>query len=170
LLYLQKYKQQYVSAERGIMTAEIFQLLEPHTIVEKIYLPQIGKQAKIPVFSESVSAGFPSPADDYIEDFLDLNEKYINNPAATFFMRVRGSSVPGIASGDMLIVDCSLTPKDGDIVIAIIDGELRVKKIAFKNSRKYLLSHHEHYEPVEISESMELVIWGVVTTIIHALR
>jgi DNA polymerase V len=160
----------YSSIKRRFMTANILQFPEPQTLVEKIYSPQIANQVRLPVFSESVSAGFPSPADDYIEDFLDLNEKYIQNPAATFFMRVSGNSIQGISSGDMLIIDCSLTPCDGDLVIAVLNGELLVKRLAFKKSRKFLQAHSDNYEPIEITDSMELTIWGVVTTIIHALR
>jgi DNA polymerase V len=152
------------------MTANILQFPEPQTVVEKIFSPQITSQIKLPVFSESVSAGFPSPADDYIEDFLDLNEKFIQNPAATFFMRVSGNSIEGISSGDMLIIDCSLTPHDGDIVVAILNGELIVKKIVFKGPKKYLQSNNPRFEPIEITENMELTIWGVVTNVIHTLR
>jgi DNA polymerase V len=98
--------------------------------VVEIFVPEDGEKIELPLFLESVSAGFPSPADDYLENKLDLNQHLIKNPPATFFVRVTGDSMvdAGIYSGDILVVDRSLNPKDGNIVIAVINGELTVKR------------------------------------------
>jgi DNA polymerase V len=144
---------------------------QEHTRVEKIILPERLSEVKLPLFLESVSAGFPSPADDYIQAKLDLNDHLIRNPAATFFVRVVGDSMlgAGIYSGDFLVVDRSLNPKDGNIVIAVINGELLVKRIQKKKSKYYLLPENPKYDPIEITESMQFEVWGVVTTVVHSL-
>lgn len=141
------------------------------TKVVEIYLPERLVDIKLPLFLESVSAGFPSPADDYLEGKLDLNEYLIINPASTFLVRVTGDSMvnSGIYSGDLLIVDRSLEPKDGNIVIAVIDGELTVKKLRFIKNKLTLLPDNPKYKPIEINENMNFEVWGVVSTVIHPL-
>jgi len=122
-----------------------------------------------PLFSSGVSAGFPSPAEDYIEQRLDLNELLIQNPAATFFVRVNGDSMSGagINNKDILIVDRSLEPVSGKIVIAIINGEFTVKRL-FKNGDSCkLVAENPDYPPIEISEESACEIWGVVTSSIN---
>lgn len=127
------------------------------------------RPAKLPLYSSSVPAGFPSPADDYIEMHLDLNEYLIKHQASTFLVRASGDSmtVAGIHSGDLLIVDRSLPPVHGKIVIAAINGELTVKRLSLQEGRVQLLPANERYRPIDISEELELVIWGVVTFVIH---
>ena len=124
-----------------------------------------------PLFGATVSAGFPSPADDYIERPLDLNEHLITNPPATFFVRVSGQSMKdaGIHDGDLLIVERSLTPVDGSVVIASIFGELTVKRIRKRGNQLFLVPDNNAYEPIEISSEMELNIWGVCKHVIHGL-
>ena len=124
-----------------------------------------------PLFLSGVSAGFPSPADDYLDRRLDLNEHLIKNPAATFFVRVAGDSMTGagINDDDMLIVDRSLEPASGNIVIAVINGELAVKRLLKKNGNCQLVAENQHYPPLEINEDTPLEIWGVVTYAIHSL-
>ncbi|MBA2649526.1 MAG: translesion error-prone DNA polymerase V autoproteolytic subunit [Legionella sp.] len=124
---------------------------------------------KVPLYSNSVSAGFPSPADDYIQSKLDLNEHIIHHPAATFFVRASGDSMKdaGIQSGDMLVVDRSLEPLHGKIVIAAINGELTVKRLCRQSGRVRLLPANTKYQPIDITEEQDLVIWGVVTHVIH---
>ena len=97
---------------------------------------------KIPLLSDSVSAGFPSPADDYAEENIDLNEHLISNPFSTFFLRVKGDSMinSGIKDKDLIIVDKSLTAKPGNIIIAMIDGEFTIKRLSIKNKSHLLLS------------------------------
>ena len=127
------------------------------------------KQILTPIFMDSVSAGFPSPATDYMENKLDLNEYLIKHPAATFIVKARGPSMmdAGILSGDLLIVDRSITPKSNDIVIASIFGDLTVKKLQKKENSLFLLSANSEYPSIEVKEEMECFIWGIVTYIIH---
>ena len=127
------------------------------------------KQILTPVFLDSVSAGFPSPATDYMENKLDLNEYLIKQPASTFIVKAKGLSMTdaGILSGDLLIVDRSITPKNNDIVIASIFGDLTVKKLQKKENSLFLLSANSDYPSIQVKEEMECFIWGVVTYIIH---
>ena len=122
-----------------------------------------------PIFLDSVSAGFPSPATDYMENKLDLNEHLIKRPAATFIVKAKGPSMTdaGILSGDLLIVDRSITPKNNNIVIASVFGDLTVKKLQKKENSLFLLSANSDYPSIEVKEEMECFIWGVVTYIIH---
>lgn len=121
-------------------------------------------------FTCRVEAGFPSPADDYLEGTLDLNEHLIRRPAATFFLRVSGDSMTGagIYPGDILIVDRSLPPADGRIVIAVIDGELTVKRLSRRHGRIRLLPENPRYPPIEINAEQDLRVWGVVVHAIHS--
>ena len=127
------------------------------------------KQILTPIFLDSVSAGFPSPATDYMENKLDLNEYLIKHPAATFIVKAKGPSMTdaGILSNDLLIVDRSIVPKNNDIVIASIFGDLTVKKLYKKDNSFFLLSANSDYPSIEVKEEMECFIWGVVTYIIH---
>ena len=122
-----------------------------------------------PFFVDSVSAVFPSPATDYLENKLDLNEYLVKHPAATYIVKANGSSMvdAGILSGDLLIVDRSVTPRNESIVIASIFGDLTVKKIRKKNTSLFLVSANSDYPSIEVKEEMECFIWGVVTYVIH---
>jgi len=124
-----------------------------------------------PLVQAYVPAGFPSPADDYIERKLDLNEYLVRHPAATFFVRVTGDSMTGagIHSGDLLIVDRSLEPADNSVVIAGVEGELTVKRIRKRGGRLFLVPDNSDYEPIEIGEDTDFDIWGVVTCVLHRL-
>lgn len=126
-------------------------------------------QINTPIFLDKVSAGFPSPATDYMENKLDLNEYLITHPAATFIVKASGSSMvnANIYSGDLLVVDRSITPKNNNIVIASIFGDLTVKKLKKKEKSFFLVSANEEYPSIEVKEEMECFIWGVVTYIIH---
>jgi len=143
---------------------------EPVKVIE-IMIPEQDVSYKLPLFLESVSAGFPSPADDYMEHKLDLNEFIIKTPAATFFVRVTGDSMNlvGIHSGDILVVDRSLTPKDGSIIIAVIDGELTVKRLQKQKNQIFLLAENPKYKPIQITSEMNFEVWGVVSYVIHSL-
>jgi DNA polymerase V len=127
---------------------------------------------KLPLVSASVEAGFPSPADDHLERSIDLNEELIRNPAATFLVRVKGESMrdAGIHSGDILVVDRSVTPADRQIVVAMIDGEFTVKRFRKQNGRITLEAANDSFAPIEVGEEQELTIWGAVTYIIHQAR
>lgn len=124
---------------------------------------------EIPLYTSTVHAGFPSPADDNIECKLDLNTHLIKHPSATFFVKAVGDSMihAGIQSGDMLIVDRSIEATHGKIIIAAINGELTVKRLSCVNDSVQLLAENENYQPIDISLEQDLVIWGVVTHVIH---
>ncbi len=125
----------------------------------------------LPLFLSKVRAGFPSPADDYLDKKLDLNEFLIKHPASTFFVKVKGDSMikAGINSGDILVVDRSLEPKDKRVVVAVVNGEFTVKRVSKKRDKLFLLSENDAYAPIEIKEDMEFEIWGVVLHVIHSL-
>ncbi len=125
----------------------------------------------VPMFTEQVAAGFPSPADDYLEGNLDLNTYLIQHPVATYFVRVTGDSMigAGIHSGDILIVDRSLEPVSRRVVIAIVNGELTVKRLIRKSDRVILMPENDRYKPIEIKDETDLEVWGVVTSVIHGL-
>ena len=122
-----------------------------------------------PLYASSVRAGFPSPADDYIEARLDLNTHLIKHPAATFFVTASGDSMKnaGIHSGDLLIVDKSIQAIHGHIVIAAVNGELTVKRLSRLDGHVRLMPENEDFKPLDITEESELIIWGVVTYAIH---
>jgi len=140
--------------------------------VTEIITPARDKEHKLPMFLESVSAGFPSPADDYIEGKLDLNDYLIRNPSSTFYVRVTGESMihAGIHSGDLLIVDRSITPKNNNIVIAVINGELLVKRIRIEKNEIKLVAENPKFKSITINNEMSFEVWGVVTNVIHPLR
>jgi DNA polymerase V len=141
------------------------------TTVETIYKPDLSTIYRQPLFKSGVSAGFPSPAADYEEGRLDLNKHLIRNPAATFFVRVNGDSMigAGIHTGDFLVVDRSLEPADKSVVIAVVDGELTVKRIRIRKVKITLEPENENYPTQQITECVEFEVWGVVTNVIHAL-
>lgn len=122
-----------------------------------------------PLYTSSVRAGFPSPADDYIEARLDLNSHLIKHPAASFFVTASGDSMKnaGIHSGDLLVVDKSIQPENNHIVIAALNGELTVKRLSRSGGRVCLMPENNEFEPIDISGEDDLVIWGVVTYVIH---
>ncbi|MCG3146447.1 MAG: Protein UmuD [Gammaproteobacteria bacterium] len=125
-----------------------------------------------PLFLSRVPAGFPSPAEDYVEGSLDLNEHLIAHREATFFMRVQGHSMTGagIQDGDLLVVDRSLEAGHGDIVVAVVDGELTVKRLWRRGGRVRLLAENPAYAPIDLKDGQELAVWGVVTNIIRSVR
>lgn len=125
----------------------------------------------IPIFSSKVQAGFPSPADDYIEGYLDLNTKFITHPSSTFVVQAIGDSMveAGIFAGDWLLVDKSLEATDGKIVIAAINGELTVKRLSRKNNQVQLLPANPQFKPIDITQECDMVIWGVVKLVLHEL-
>ncbi|MEF3696799.1 translesion error-prone DNA polymerase V autoproteolytic subunit [Desulfolutivibrio sp.] len=123
----------------------------------------------LPLYLASVPAGFPSPAEDYIDKKLDLNEHLVKHPAATFFVRVHGHSMTdaGISPGDILVVDRAVTAASGNIVIAALDGELTVKRLKTSHGRLLLVPENTDYAPTEVDPEQSFEIWGVVTYIIH---
>jgi DNA polymerase V len=125
----------------------------------------------LPLFSGKVAAGFPSPADDYVEKSLDLNELLVQMPAATFFVRAQGESMlgAGIHPNDILVVDRSIAPVPGKIVICALNGEVTVKRLERQNGQWQLKAENPAYADIVIHEELDMVIWSVVTNVIHAL-
>ena len=140
-------------------------------MIKEILEVKIQNKSYHQVYSCAVTAGFPSPADDYLESKLDLNDYLIKHPSATFFVRVVGDSMvnAGIHNNDIIIVDRSIKPKHGKIVVAALDGQMTVKRLYQRDKKVILLPENKLFKPIEISDSMEMVIWGVATNVIHAL-
>lgn len=141
----------------------------PTKVDEVFSLPRTLKHYSIPLYSCSIAAGFPSPADEFLEGKLDLNQYLIHQPLATYFVRVSGESMlgAGIHPGDLLIVDRSMVARDGKIVIAVVNGELLVKRLKLEGKQPYLVAENPDYPELKITEAMEFQIWGVVTNVIH---
>ena len=125
---------------------------------------------ELPFYACPVPAGFPASADDHQEAALDLTRHLFNNPAATFLARVTGDSMvgAGIYPGDLIAVDRALTPTDGHIVVAVVDGEHTLKRLRHHDARTWLEAENEHYPALELLAETRLDVWGVVTHVIHA--
>ena len=128
-----------------------------------------------PLFLAAVQAGFPSPADDSVEDRLDLHRHLVRNETATFFLHASGDSMEGagIRDGDLLVVDRSLEPQSGDVVVAYVDGGFTVKELDLSERKQgivRLLPHNKAYSPITITAEQTSIIWGVVTYCIHKNR
>ncbi len=127
---------------------------------------------RLPFYQTPAACGFASPAADYLQETLSLDQLLIEHQAATFFARARGNSMEGagIFDDDILIIDRSLTATHGDIILALLDGELIVKRLHHKNSKVMLQSENSAYPPILLDSEQSLHIWGVVTNVIHNLR
>ncbi|MEI8186083.1 MAG: translesion error-prone DNA polymerase V autoproteolytic subunit [Chlorobiaceae bacterium] len=136
------------------------------------YTPDFSTQLELPLAAGAISAGFPSPAEEYIELAIDLNKELIKHPAATFYARVKGSSMidAGIADGDLLIIDKALEPKDGDIAVCFIDGEFTLKRLALKEDGLYLMPANAEFKPIRITEENDFLVWGMLAYIVHKPR
>lgn len=140
--------------------------------VDKLILHKLKPKCKLelPLIESKIPAGFPSPADDYLEMSLDLNEKLIRNPSSTFFAQITGSSMEnaGIQDGDIIIVDKSLQAKNDSILVCSIDGEFTLKRFKkIDNETGYLMPDNPKYKPLKVSKENNFMIWGVVTYSIH---
>ena len=126
---------------------------------------------QFPFFSDKVPAGFPSPATDYVENRLDLHDLVVLHYDATYFLRAKGQSMlgAGIHDGDVLVVDKSLEPQHGNVVIAVVDGEFTVKRLHRQGGSVKLLAENPEYPDITFKEGQELEIWGVVTNVVHNL-
>lgn len=122
-----------------------------------------------PLFLCSIPAGFPSPATDYIEDGLDLNEYLVQHKAASFLFRVQGHSMQGagIVDGDKVVVDRSIEPQHNQIVIAVVDGEYTIKRLYCKNGRIELRAENPTFKPIRFTAESQLEVWGVVVGVVR---
>ena len=125
-----------------------------------------------PLYLSPIPAGWPSPAEDYVETELDLHRLVVRNQASTFFLRATGDSMrdAGILSGDLLVVDRSVEANPGSIVIAALEGELTVKRLVCKKGRTWLAPENPAYSPIDITEHEDVHIWGVVTHALHSFK
>lgn len=131
----------------------------------ELFRPDASTTIELPLFETGISAGFPSPADDYIEDRIDLNAELIRNPSSTFFGRVNGDSMinAGIGDGDLIVIDKSIEPKDGSIVVCVIDGEFTVKRFQNNNGEILLFPENKKYKTIKITNENDFRVWGTVT-------
>ncbi len=137
----------------------------------EIYKPALQSAMSLPLANQGISAGFPSPADDFLDLSIDLNKELIKHPYATFYGRVSGDSMigAGLDDGDLLIIDKSLEPQDGKIAVCFIDGEFTVKRIKVDKDSLWLMPENQKYKPIKVTEDNEFIIWGVVTSVIKNL-
>ena len=138
----------------------------------EFYKAKTDKRIKLPLYEFPVSAGVPSPAEDFVDKHLDLNEYIVKHPAATFFVRVKGNSMRdcGISDGDLVVVDRALDPGDKSIVVAFLNGEFTIKRVRLKKGELYLVPENTEYEPIKVTEEMDFQVWGVVTHAIKEIR
>lgn len=136
------------------------------------YTADISSKLELPLAGSGIAAGFPSPAEDYEEVSLDLNKALVRHPAATFYARVKGTSMTdaGILDGDLLVIDKALEPKEGDIAVCFLDGEFTVKRIGHMDGNLCLLPANKRFKPIRISGESEFSVWGIVTYVIHKAR
>lgn len=126
----------------------------------------------LPYADGGIKAGFPSPAQDSLNNTIDLNREIVRHPASTFYGRVTGDSMieEGIDDGDILVIDRSLEPLNGDLAVCCIDGEFTVKRLKVERHRILLLPSNRNYRPIEVSENDDFTVWGIVTHTIKKNR
>lgn len=154
------------SVVEGVLAAQKAQRVEQRAQHDILRPALDSTPVHVPLFSHKVAAGFPSPADDYVQRTLSLDEHLIQHKVSTFFMRAKGDSMvgAGIFDGDLLVVDKSLTPTSGDIVIAIVDGDFTVKRFTKRGGTITLRPENPRYKEIEFKEGQQLEVWGVVTS------
>ena len=135
------------------------------------FKPNLDESRSIPLTNNSISAGFPSPADDFKEIRISLDKEIVRNEEATFYARVDGDSMQGagLSDGDLIVIDRSEEPKNGSIAVCFLDGEFTVKRLKLKNQEVYLMPENSRYSPIKIDEGSELSIWGVVTYVVKKM-
>lgn len=135
------------------------------------FRPDLESSMIVPFISHGVTAGFPSPALDFMETSIDLNKELVKNPLATFYVQVDGDSMidAGISDKDVLVVDRSIPPQNNKIAICLIDGEFTVKRIRLEKEGLYLMPENQNYKPIKVTEENQLIIWGIVTYVIKAI-
>lgn len=134
----------------------------------EFFFPDYATTLELPYIDAGISAGFPSPADDFIALSIDLNKEIIKNKDTTFFAKVKGNSMKNadIHDGDLLVIDRSLTPQNNKIAVCQIDGEFTVKRIKIEKDVIWLIAENEDYKPIKVTPENDFVIWGIVTNAI----
>jgi len=129
------------------------------------YSPDFSTSLELPYIDAGIKAGFPSPADDFIELSIDLNKEFVKHKDTTFYARVKGDSMKnaGIFDGDLLIIDKSLEPQNNKIAICQVDGAFTVKRIKIEKDIVWLVAENENYQPIKVTPENEFMIWGIVT-------
>lgn len=142
-----------------------------NTTTLTFYTADTTTELPVPLAAGAVHAGFPSPAEDYTDDVIDLNKELVRNPNSTFYARVKGMSMQdaGIVEGDLLVIDKSLPPVNGKIAVCYIDGSFTLKRLRVQKSRVWLIPENEAYQPIEITEENDFMIWGMVSYVIKKL-
>ena len=135
-----------------------------------IFPVSIASNMEIPVLSTPISAGFPSPALDFIDLSIDMNKYLIKRPTSTFYGRVKGQSMKdvGISDGDLLVIDKSIAPKDDQVAVCYLDGEFTLKKIKLEKDICWLIPANEAYQPIQVTSQNDFLIWGIITHVIKA--
>jgi DNA polymerase V len=135
-----------------------------------IYSVSDETEMELPLVQGGIVAGFPSPADDFLDASIDFNKYLIKNKAATFSGRVKGNSMinAGIADGDLLVIDKSIDPSNGKIAVAFIDGEFTVKRIKIEDNRCWLMPENDDFKPIEVLPDNQFLIWGIVSHVIKS--
>ncbi len=133
------------------------------------FTPDFTMQLELPLAGTAIAAGFPSPAEEYLDLALDLNKELIKHPAATFYARVKGGSMvdAGIQDGDLLVIDKALEPREGAIAVCYLDGEFTVKRLAVREEGVYLMPANDEFRPIRITEENDFLVWGIVAYVIH---
>ncbi len=136
------------------------------------FVPESENAIELPFISHRVKAGFPSPAEDFMESRIDLNRELTRNPLSTFYIKVCGNSMTdaGIDNNDILVVDRSLEPGNGKIAICFIDGEFTVKRLKTEKEALYLMPENKAYNPIKVTTENQFAIWGVVTYVIKSVH
>lgn len=131
----------------------------------EFYTPDFSTSAELPFVDGGLRAGFPSPADDFLEVKIDFNKEYIKNQDATFYAKVKGNSMKnaGIFDGDVLVIDRSLEPQNDKIAVCVIDGEFTVKRIKIEKGIVWLIPENEEFQPIKVTSENEFIVWGIVT-------
>lgn len=139
----------------------------------EIFRPDLSTEMPLQYADGGIRAGFPSPAQDYLSETIDLNKDLIRHPSSTFYGRVVGDSMieEGIEEGDILVIDKSLEPENGDLAVCCLDGEFTLKRIDISHDRRiYLIPSNRRYSPIEVTPDNEFMVWGIVTYTIKAKR
>ena len=133
------------------------------------FTPDLTTPLELPLAGTAIAAGFPSPAEEYVEIALDLNKELIKHPTATFYARVKGNSMvdAGIHDGDLLVIDKALEPKEGAIAVCYLDGEFPVKRLSVREEGVYLMPANTEFKPIRITEENDFLVWGIVAYVIH---